>query len=64
MMFRMSILFEVLMEGVMNAELKCYGTTVDWHSNVAHCAQARLLFPLKGLSFGVPYHTFIDYFDM
>jgi hypothetical protein len=64
LMFRLSRgCFQVLMEDVMTSNISFFKSNVRdgfYRSSLA----ARLLFPLKKLAYGVPPHTFIDYFQM
>ena len=73
LMFRISRnRFQCIMEDVMKAEISFYkrhprAATMDATlplSKQHSCFEARLLLPLKCLSYGVPSHTFSDYFQM
>jgi len=55
--------FQVLMEDFMASNIHFYKSSVqDGHEKTS--LEARLLLPLKTLAYGVPPHTFIDYFQM
>jgi hypothetical protein len=63
-MFRISRgRFQVLMEDVMASNISFFKSTVRDGFDRSSLA-ARLLLPLKTLAYGVPPHTFIDYFQM
>jgi hypothetical protein len=63
-MFRLSRgRFQVLMEDVMASNIGFFKSTVRDGFDRSSLA-ARLLLPLKTLVYGVPSHTFIDYFQM
>lgn len=65
MMFRISkSRFQRLMEDIGNAGISYYLNTVDATGKVGASFEARLLLPLKTLAYGVPPHTFTDYFQM
>jgi hypothetical protein len=62
LMFRLSRgRFQVLMEDVMASNIKFFKSTVRDGFDISSLA-ACLLLPLKSLAYGVPPHTFIDYF--
>jgi hypothetical protein len=64
LMFRLSRgRFQVLMEDVMASNIGFVKSTVRDGFDRSSLA-ARLLLPLKTLAYGVPPHTFIDYFQM
>jgi len=64
LMFRLSRgRFQVLMEDVMASNISFFKSTVRDGFDRSSLA-ARLLLPLKTLAYGVPPHTFIDYFQM
>jgi hypothetical protein len=54
---------QVLMEDAMASNIKFFKLTRRDGSCKSSLA-ARLLLPLKTLAYGVPPHTFIDYFQM
>jgi hypothetical protein len=54
---------QVLMEDVMACNIKFFKLTGRDGRRKSSLA-ARLLLPLKTLAYGVPPHTFIDYFQM
>jgi hypothetical protein len=63
-MFRLSRgHFQVLMEDVMAPNISFFKSNVRNGVDKSSLA-ARLLLPLKSLAYGVPPHTFIDYFQM
>jgi hypothetical protein len=63
-MFRLSRgRIQVLMEDVMASTIKFFKSTGPDGSCKSSLA-SRLLLPLKTLAYGVPPHTFIDYFQM
>ena len=64
LMFRVSRgRFQVLMEDVMRSNYSFYKSShMDGFQRSS--IEARLLLPLKTLAYGVPHHTFIDYFQM
>jgi hypothetical protein len=65
LMFRISRgRFQLLMEHVMAAEIPFYSGNVSANGDTVASLEARLLLPLKSLAYGVPPHTFIDYFQM
>jgi hypothetical protein len=55
--------FQVLMEEVMASNTRVFKSTVRDGLDKSSLA-TRLLLPLKSLAYGVPPHTFIDYFQM
>jgi hypothetical protein len=64
LMFRLSRgHFQGLMEDVMASNISFFKSTVRDGFDRSSLA-ARLLLPLKSLAYGVPPHTFIDYFQM
>jgi hypothetical protein len=64
LMFRLSRgRFQVLMEDAMASDIKFFKLTGRDGRHKSSLA-ARLLLPLKTLAYGVPPHTFIDYFQM
>ena len=64
LMFRLSRgRFEVLMQDVMAGNFEMFKSTEQDGESKASL-EARLLLPLKTLAYGVPPHTFIDYFQM
>jgi ribosomal protein L32 len=64
LMFRISKgRFQVLMEDLMASNYSFYKTShMDGFQRTS--IEARLLLPLKTMAYGVPHHTFIDYFQM
>jgi Plant transposon protein len=63
-MFRLSKgRFQVLMEDVMTSRFRFFQTSAQ-DGLERSSIEARLLLPLKTLAYGVPSHTFIDYFQM
>jgi hypothetical protein len=65
LMFRISRgRFQLMMEHVMAAEIPFYSGNVSANGDTVASLEARLLLPLKSLAYGVPPHTFIDYFQM
>lgn len=57
--------FQILMEDVMNdPQLEFYHKQSDPLGRMIASVEARLLLPLKTLAYGVPSHTFIEYFQM
>jgi hypothetical protein len=65
-MFRISrSRFQRLMEDVMAANIPFFKSLPrDAHGRIGASFQCRLLLPLKTLAYGVPSHTFRDYFSM
>ena len=64
-MFRLSkTRFQVLMEDVMAANISFYQKKRNLHAGDQASLEAQLLLPIKCLAYGVPSHTFIDYFQM
>jgi Plant transposon protein len=64
-MFRLSkTRFQVLMEDVMAADIDFYQRKKNLHADDQASLEAQLLLPIKCLAYGVPSHTFIDYFQM
>ena len=64
-MFRISrSRFQRLLEDVGNSGDPFYLCTKDCFGNEVASMEARLLLPLKSIAFGVPPHTFSDYFQM
>jgi hypothetical protein len=63
-MFRVSKgRFQVLMEDIMGSQHSFFKPSLqDGHER--YSVEARLLLPLKTFAYGVPSHTFIDYFQM
>jgi len=62
LMFRISRpRFQVMMEDIMAKNIKFYRK--NYLKNQASL-KAKLLLPIKSLAYGVPSHTFIDYFQM
>ena len=60
--FRISLsMFQCIMETIMNSNIQFYKISPV---AVVSSVEARLLLPLKTLAYGVPSHTFIDYFQM
>jgi hypothetical protein len=55
--------FQVLKDDVMASNISFFKSTVRDGFDSSSLA-ARLLLPLKTLAYGVPPHTFIDYFQM
>ena len=65
LMFRISRgRFQLLMEHVMAAEIPFYSGNASANGDTVASLEARLLLPLKCLAYGVPPHTYIDYFQM
>ena len=64
-MFRISRShFQCIMEDIGNAEIPFYLNSIDGFGKKGASFEARLLLPLKCLAYGVPSHTFRDYFQM
>ena len=65
LMFRLSkARFQKLMEDVMGANIQFFMPKKNLHATEQSSIEAKLLLPLKCLAYGVPPHTFIDYFQM
>jgi hypothetical protein len=65
MMFRITRgRFQRLMEDIGNSGDPFYLKTTDALGKPGTSMEARLLLPLKSLAYGVPPHTFTDYFQM
>jgi hypothetical protein len=56
--------FQVMMEDVMAKKIPFYKVKVNRMPYEQASLEAKLLLPLKTLSYGVPAHTFMDYFQM
>ena len=64
-MFRVSKRrFQCLMEDIGNANIPFYSQATDCFGKKGASFEARLLLPLKSMAYGVPSHTFMDYFSM
>ena len=64
-MFRLSrSRFQRLMFDVGNEDIKFYTDNMDGTGVIGSSFEARLLLPLKCMAYGVPPHTFRDYFQM
>ena len=64
LMFRISLgRFQVLMEDIMNSHIEFFRLTPR-DGVTKSSLEAKLLLPLKTLAYGVPPHTFTDYFQM
>jgi hypothetical protein len=64
-MFRISkSRFQKIMEDVGNSNILFYRNRTAGSGIVGASFQAKLLLPLKSLAYGVPSHTFRDYFQM
>jgi hypothetical protein len=64
-MFRMSrSRFQVLMEDIKASKHPFFQRTKTLHQDDQASFEAQLLLPIKSFAFGVPTHTFIDYFQM
>jgi Plant transposon protein len=65
-MFRLSRpRFQRLLEDVMAAEIPFFkNLPMDAHGRIGAALECRLLLPLKTMAYGVPSHTFRDYFQM
>jgi hypothetical protein len=64
-MFRMSrSRFQVIMEDIQASKHPFFQRTKSWHQCDQASFEAQLLLPIKTLAYGVPTHTFIDYFQM
>ncbi len=64
-MFRISrSRFQRLMEDIGNSDNAFYSLKTDCFDRKVSSLEARLLLPLKTLAYGVPPHTFTDYFQM
>jgi hypothetical protein len=62
-MFRLSkTRFQVHMEDVMAADIAFYQQRKNLHADDQASLEAQLLLPIKCLAYGVPSHTFMDYF--
>ena len=65
LMFRTSrARFQRLLEDFAKSGMSFYSGKKDCFSNDIPCLEARLLLPLKCIAYGVPPHTFMDYFSM
>ena len=65
MMFRISrTRFQRMMEDTAALEKPFYSETTSCNCLQVASFEARLLLPLKCLAYGVPPHTFMDYFQM
>ena len=65
MMFRLSrSRFQVLMEDVMNSDGLQFFKQSPLDGTSRASLEAKLLLPLKTMAYGVPPHTFTDYFSM
>jgi Plant transposon protein. len=65
MMFRLSrSRVQRLLEDIGNAQIPFFINTVDAAGNQGASIEARVLLPLKTYAYGVPPHTFTDYFQM
>ena len=65
LMFRVSRRrMQRLLEDFGNSDLPFYSNAKDCFSNDIPSLEARLLLPLKCMAYGVPPHTFMDYFSM
>lgn len=65
LMFRLSRgRFQLLMQDVMRAGIPFYMSEVTANGESVASLEARLLLPLKTLAYGVPPHTFLDYFHL
>ena len=64
-MFRVSKRrFQCLMEDFGNGNIPFYSQRTDCFGKKGASMEARLLLPLKSMAYGVPPHTFMDYFSM
>ena len=64
-MFRISRQrFQVFMEDIMAKNIKFYMVKKNRLPYQQSSLEAKLLLPLKSLAYGVPPHTFMDYFQM
>lgn len=65
-MFRISrSRFQRLLEDIMAADIPFFKNLPrDAHGRIGSSLQCRLLLPLKTMAYGVPPHTFRDYFQM
>jgi hypothetical protein len=65
MMFRLSrARVQRLLEDIGNAQIPFFINTVDAAGKQGASMEARVLLPLKTYAYGVPPHTFTDYFQM
>ena len=65
MMFRVSRpRMQRLLEDFGNSDIPFYSNSKDCFDNDNPSLEARLLLPLKSIAYGVPSHTFMDYFSM
>ncbi|KAG7351020.1 plant transposon protein [Nitzschia inconspicua] len=64
-MFRVSrSRFQVLLEDIGASEIRFYQKKKNLDVDDQASLEAKLLLPIKTLAYGVPPHTFIDYFQM
>lgn len=64
-MFRVSrSRFQVLLEDIGASEIRFYQKKKNLDVDEQASLEAKLLLPIKTLAYGVPPHTFIDYFQM
>ena len=65
LMFRVSRpRMQRLLEDFGNSDIQFYSNAKDCFANEIPSLEARLLLPLKCIAYGVPPHTFMDYFSM
>ena len=65
LMFRVSrTRFQVLMEDIQAAKIRFFQKWKHLHNDDQVSFEAQLLLPIKCLAYGVPPHTFMDYFQM
>jgi hypothetical protein len=64
-MFRLSMArFQVIMEDIQASGCPFYQKSKNLHEHDQASFEAKLLLPIKTLAYGVPSHTFTDYFQM
>lgn len=56
--------FQVLMEDIQASKIPFYKPKKNLDANDQCSLEAKLLLPIKCLAYGVPPHTFMDYFQM